>query len=535
MKSLRILHVEDDPSDVALVQRSLTKAEIPYTIMHVDSRETFVQALEKEAFDLIISDFQLPSFDGWSALEIVRAKWPEVPFILVSGTLGEDQAVDSLKRGATDYVLKDRLSRLAEAVRRAIKEVRERADRGRLEAQFIEAQKMEVVGQLAGGVAHDFNNILAVIMGYSDLLMAKLEENSALQKDAQTIRHAAERAAGLTRQLLVFSRKQTIQAVVLDLNAVVVDMEKMLGRLIDANVELAFYLGRNIGRIKADSGYVGQVLMNLVVNARDAMPNGGKITVETADVTVSQTEARAHPGASSGDFVMLSVGDTGTGMTDEVKAHMFEAFFTTKPKGKGTGLGLATCQTIVQQCGGHIAVSSELGRGTTFRVYFPRVQEAVKSSETTFKKKPMARGTETLLVVEDEPAVRQLACRVLEAQGYHVISATNGQDGLHAAREHKGVPIKLVITDVIMPEMGGKVMAEWLKSSFPDLKILYTSGYTDDALSDHGVLEQGVSFLPKPYNPASLARSVRELLDSSGPPAHDDQDGTQSANSPIAG
>jgi CheY-like chemotaxis protein len=339
-----------------------------------------------------------------------------------------------------------------------------------------------------------------------------LAGQSALQKDAQTIRHAGERAAGLTRQLLVFSRKQTIQSVVLDLNAVVKDMEKMLGRLIDENVELVFNLGEHLGRIKADSGYVGQVLMNLVVNARDAMPNGGKITVETADVTLDDAQARAHPGAAFGNFVMLSVADTGTGMTEEVKARMFEAFFTTKPKGKGTGLGLATCQTIMQQCGGHIAVASELGRGTTFRVYFPRVHEDIKTAETTFRKKPMARGTETLLVVEDEPAVRQLACRVLETQGYHVIAATNGQDGLHAARQHKGAPIKLVITDVIMPEMGGKVMAEWLKSSYPDLKILFTSGYTDDALADHGVLEQGVAFLPKPYNPASLARSIPELL-----------------------
>ena len=210
---------------------------------------------------------------------------------------------------------------------------------------------------------------------------------------------------------------------------------------------------------------------------------------------------------------MLSVSDTGTGMTDEVKAHLFEAFFTTKPKGKGTGLGLATCQTIVKQCGGYIAVSSQFGKGATFRVYFPQVQEAIRESDTTFKKKPMPRGTETLLVVEDEPAVRHLACQVLRAQGYEVLSATNGQDGLHVARQHKGAAISLVITDVIMPLMGGKVMAEWLKATFPDLKVLFTSGYTDDAISQHGVLDQGVAFLPKPYTPATLARTVREMLD----------------------
>lgn len=514
MKSpLHILHLEDDANDVALVRRSLEEANIACATTSVDNQAAFVAALEGGGFDLIISDFRLPGFDGWTALDIAHGRWPALPFILLSGTLGEEQAVDSLKKGATDYVIKDRLARLAPAVRRAMHEVEERAERQRLEAQFIEAQKMEVIGQLAGGVAHDFNNILAVIMGYSDLLIVKLRPDSPLQKDAQTIRHAAERAAGLTRQLLVFSRKQTVQPVVLDLNVVVTDMEKMLARLIDENVELSFALEPQIGRLKADSGYVGQVLMNLVVNARDAMPNGGKITVETGNVALDEAYTRAHPGAIPGDYVMLSVGDTGTGMTEEVKAHLFEAFFTTKPKGKGTGLGLATCQTIVQQCGGYIAVASELGQGATFRVYFPRVQQAITSTDTTFKKRPMPRGTETLLLVEDEPAVRHLACDVLRGQGYEVLSANNGQDGLHVARGHKGSPISLVVTDVIMPQMGGKVMAEWLKSSYPRLKILFTSGYTDDAIARHGVLDQGVAFLPKPYTPATLAHTVRELLD----------------------
>jgi signal transduction histidine kinase len=466
-------------------------------------------------------------------LEIARAKSPAVPFILVSGTLGEEQAIESLKKGATDYVLKDGLSRLAPAVRRAMQEVQDRAEHERLAAQFVEAQKMEVIGQLASGVAHDFNNILAVIMGYSDLMMEKLGPDSPLRKDAQTIRLAAERAAGLTRQLLVFSRRQTVQPVVLDINEVVGDMQKMLRRLIDENVELTFALGIETGRVKADSGYVGQVLMNLVVNARDAMENGGKITVRTDNVTLDHESARAHPGAAPGDYVMLGVTDTGTGMTDEVKARLFEAFFTTKPKGKGTGLGLATCQNIVQQCGGHIAVSSQLGKGTTFRVYFPRVEEAVKPSDTAFRKRPLPRGTETLLVVEDDPAVRELACEVLRAQGYEVLAAINGQDGLNMARAHKGAPIRLVITDVIMPQMGGKVMAEWLKSSYPDLKILFTSGYTDDTIGHHGVMDPGVAFLPKPYTPATLARAARNLLDNGPQPGPEAEKGSPNA-SPTA-
>jgi CheY-like chemotaxis protein len=372
---------------------------------------------------------------------------------------------------------------------------------------------MEVIGQLAGGVAHDFNNILGVIMGYSELIMSELGPDSPLRNFTEEIQHAAERATGLTRQLLVFSRKQTVQPVVLDLNEVVKDLDKMLRRLIDENIEMTIVPGKPIGRIKADPGYVGQVLMNLVVNARDAMPNGGKLTVATNNVTLDESYTRAHAGTMPGDYVMLSVSDTGTGMTDEVKAHLFEAFFTTKPKGKGTGLGLATCQTIVQQSGGHIGVYSEMGKGTTFKVYLPRVEQPLDVAARSIQTGPLPRGTETLLVVEDEPSVRHLARGVLKAQGYKVLSASNGQDALRVAREHKGSPIRLVVTDIVMPLMGGKVMAEWLKTAYPDLKFLFTSGYTDEAIARHGVLEPGVAFLPKPYTPATLARKVREMLD----------------------
>jgi two-component system cell cycle sensor histidine kinase/response regulator CckA len=649
MKSpLHILHLEDDPNDAALVQSTLEAGGITCAATCVQNRADFVAALEHGGIDLILSDFSLPAFDGFSAAELVRSKWPDIPLILVSGTLGEEQAVDSLKGGATDYVLKGHLSRLVPAVRRAMQEVEEhdkhqRAEkmiqserdfseaslnslpgifflydqagkflrwnrnfervsgyvteeiarmrpfdffvgderdyiakkieevftegatnaeahftakdgtrtsyyftghkiqtegktcligigidisgREKLEAQFIEAQKTEVIGQLACGVAHDFNNILGVIMGYSDMIASELGPDSPLRKHTGEIRHATERAAGLTRQLLIFSRKQTVQPVVLDLNDAVKDLNKMLRRLIDENIEMTIVPGKQIGRVKADPGYVGQVLMNLVVNARDAMPSGGKITIATNNVTLDENAARTHTGAipglpaeasaKAGDYVMLSVSDTGIGMTDEVKAHLFEAFFTTKPKGKGTGLGLATCQTIVQQSGGHIGVYSEVGKGTTFKIYFPRVEQPMDKSTKPGETSPLPRGTETLLFVEDEPAVRHLATRVLEAQGYNVLRANNGQDALHVAREHKGSPIRLVVTDVVMPLMGGKVMAEWLKTTYPDLKILFTSGYTDDAIAQHGVFDAGVEFLPKPYTPASLSCKVREMLDKS--------------------
>jgi two-component system, cell cycle sensor histidine kinase and response regulator CckA len=383
----------------------------------------------------------------------------------------------------------------------------------RLEAQLIEAQKMEIIGQLTGGVAHDFNNVLGVILGYSELIMQELGANHSLHKPLAAMRRAAERGASLTRQLLIFSRKEVVQFTVLDLNEVLENMESMLRQLIDDNIELTVTRGVLTGHFNADVGYVGQILMNLVVNARDAMPGGGKLVIATSEMTLDGAYAAAHPGATCGDYVMLSVSDTGMGMTKEVKAHIFEPFFTTKPKGEGTGLGLATCQTIVQKCGGHIGVDSEVGKGATFKIYFPRVTQPPVATARPFPPGPLPRGTETILVVEDDPDVRHLVCGVLRSQGYTVVAATNGEEGLRAVLNNKGPAIRLVISDVIMPQMGGQVMAEWLKTKNPELKVLFTSGYTDDAIAHHGVLDPRIAFLSKPYSIATLARKVRELLD----------------------
>jgi signal transduction histidine kinase len=382
-----------------LIRSTLESAGIDCTIVSVQNRADFVAALESGGIDLILSDYSLPTFDGLSAIKIAQARWPGLPVILVSGTLGEELAIDSLKNGATDYVLKERLSRLAPAVRRAMLEVEARAGREQLESQFIEAQKMEVIGHLASGVAHDFNNILAVIMGYTNLVLVDLAPDSPLREYAGEILHATDLAAGLTRQLLVFSRRQTILPIVLDLGEAVLGMEKMLRRLISKNIELTMARGKPPGLIKADPGYIGQVLMNLVVNARDAMPNGGRLTIATGNFLLTKDQVRDHPGATPGEYVVLSISDTGTGMTDEVKAHIFEAFFTTKSAGKGTGLGLATCQTIIQQCCGHIVVESETGKGTSFKVYFPRVEQALEAVADASLTGPLPCGTETLLVV----------------------------------------------------------------------------------------------------------------------------------------
>ena len=357
---IKILIVEDNPNDTELVVRELYRAGFDPHWLRVETEADYLANLNS-GLDLILSDYVMPEFSGPRALELLKQSGLEIPFIIVSGTIGEETAVATMQMGATDYLLKDRITRLGSAVRRAMKEIEERIEHKRLEQQFIEAQKMEVIGQLAVGVAHDFNNILSIIIGYSDLVRPEIRHDGPAQNYVEEIRHAAERAVALTRQLLIFSRKQTVQPTVLDLNEVVKDMDKMLLRLIDENIELTIVPGNKIGRIKADSGQIGQVLMNLVVNARDAMPNGGKLIIETHNATLDEHYASTHKDVISGDYVMLAVSDTGDGMTDEVKAHLFEAFFTTKPMGKGTGLGLATCQTIVKQCGGHIGLYSELG------------------------------------------------------------------------------------------------------------------------------------------------------------------------------
>jgi two-component system cell cycle sensor histidine kinase/response regulator CckA len=519
-KRIQILIVEDNPSDAELLVRELRRSGFDFDWERVDTEAEYLAKLNS-GLDLILSDYVMPDFSGLRALQLLKQQPAlDIPFIIVSGTIGEETAVLAMQMGAADYLLKDRITRLGPAVRKALHEIEEHTERKRLEAQFIEAQKMEVVGQLAGGVAHDFNNVLAVIMGYSDLIVQDLGPSHPLQKYIEEVRHAAKRAAGLTQQLLIFSRKQKVQVVALDLNEVVQGMERMLRQLINENVEMTMTCGENIGQIRADSGYVWQVLMNLVVNARDAMADGGKLSIKTSTVNLDAGYAETRTDVTPGDYVMLSVSDTGTGMTEEVKARLFEAFFTTKPKGKGTGLGLVTCQTIVRQCGGHIDLESEVGKGTTFKVYFPRIDHTAPVAKISLTKSgPLRRGTETVLVVEDEPSLRHLAQGVLKAQGYEVLTAPNGQDALRVAREHKGGPICLVVTDVIMPRMGGKVMAEWLKITYPEIKVLFTSGYTEDAIAHHGVLDVGIEFLPKPYSPSSLARKVRELLDAPSPQA----------------
>jgi len=387
-----------------------------------------------------------------------------------------------------------------------------------LENQFRQAQRLEAVGRLAGGVAHDFNNILTAITGYSDMLLEELHEHDHKRQDVEEIRTAAARATSLTRQLLAFSRKQVLQARVLDLNALVGTLERMLQRLIGEDVELATALARDLGPVRADPGQLEQIIMNLAVNARDAMPSGGRLTIETANVELDDDYAQQHADAAPGSYVLLAVSDTGTGMDAETRSHLFEPFFTTKEQGKGTGLGLATVYGIVKQSGGHILVYSEPGRGTTFKIYLPRVPEPVEAPPLAQAEQPAEGGRETVLLAEDDPAVREIASVVLSRRGYRVLRAPDGQTALEMARAHAG-DIQILVTDIIMPGMTGRDLAEALAAERAGVRVLYMSGYTDDAVVRHGVLEEGLPYLQKPFTPEDLAHKVRDVLDQAPPAA----------------
>ncbi|HBB96464.1 MAG TPA: hypothetical protein DC054_13840 [Blastocatellia bacterium] len=397
---------------------------------------------------------------------------------------------------------------------------RDVTERKQLEDQLRQSQKLEGIGQLAGGVAHDFNNLLTAINGYTSLALQRLDEHNSVRPYLEEVKKAGDRAANLTRQLLAFGRKQILQPIPLDLNSIVSDMNKMLRRLIGEDINLAAKLATDLRRIKADPGQIEQVLMNLVVNARDAMPQGGKLTIETTNVELDLEYTSTHVGVNPGAYVVLAVSDTGTGMSEQVRKQIFEPFFTTKEKGKGTGLGLSTVYGVVKQSEGNIWVYSEPNHGTTFRVYLPALASTSISSEAKAAESPIPRGSETVLLVEDEEVVRGLARQILEDAGYHVLVAQQGEEAVRLCNEHTS-EIHLLLTDVVMPGAGGKVVAERLSALRPGIKVLFMSGYTDEAIVHHGVLDSNVKFIQKPFSPLGLSKKVREVLDSNG---HTDRD-----------
>jgi signal transduction histidine kinase len=406
-----------------------------------------------------------------------------------------------------------RIHREGSSLQKILLAIEDVTEHKRLEAQFLQSQKMETVGRLAGGVAHEFNNLLTTIITNAELGTMRLRPDDDLSNNLQQILQTAERGASLTSQLLAFSRRQIVEPKVTDLNEALLNMVKMLRRIIGEDIELVTLPGEDLGRVKVDPGQIGQIIVNLVLNSRDAMTRGGKLTIETASVTLDEGYVTQHVDVTPGEYVILTVTDTGVGMTEEVKAHLFEPFFTTKKVGKGTGLGLATCYGIVKQNGGHIRVESEPGKGTTSSIYFPRVKEEAEALPKRDESGPMPLGKETILLAEDEPSVRNVTAAMLRDLGYTVLEAANGEEALQVAREHAGKEIPLLLTDVVMPQMSGKTLADQLRGERPNMRVLFISGYTDESITSHGPPDPSTAFLEKPFLSRVLASEVRELLD----------------------
>jgi signal transduction histidine kinase len=514
MNRRRLLVVEEDPGDVQKLSEMLREgSDQPSELVHMTSIAEAERYLAKRPVDVILLDLGMRDSMGLDAVRRAHAAAPDVPLVVLSGLDDESLTAQALQEGANDYLIKGQIDTrgLLRAVRHAIE--RKILDDGRraAESQLLQGQKLESLGRLAGGIAHDFNNMLFAIRGYAELLTQDLAsgDGEALDPDrllpsVNAISAAAERATVLTGQLLAFSRQQIVTPKVLDINAAIGTVEPMLTQLTGENMRLAMKLDPGVGNIRADAGQIGQIIVNLVVNARDAMPDGGTVTIETGNVAFEESDPLEQFDVKPGPFVLLAVSDTGAGMDRETRDHIFEPFYTTKDVGKGTGLGLATTYGIVHQAGGHIWVYSEPGHGSAFKLYFPRVDAA--ADEPRMRPVPTAVGVGRVLVVEDEPAVRDMTTQLLERAGFDVLAVADGVEALAIARLAQ--PIEVLVTDVVMPHLSGIELAEQMMDRYPLLGVVLLSGYTAETLDIDRVTARGATFVPKPVTSSQLLETV---------------------------
>ena len=510
---MHVLLIEDNEDDACLIREMLLEnqgGDIQLEWVDSLSKGLTQLALAKKA--LVLLDLSLPDSHGLETLETIQRCAQDVPIVVLTGLDNERMANHALRRGAQDYLVKGRMDSylLVRAVRYAVERKQAERNLRESEAKLRQSQKMEGIGQLAGGIAHDFNNLLTVINGYSDMLLGEVGfDQPFVRNGLDQIKESGYRAASLTRQLLAFTRQQVSEPKVLDLNESVSHMAMLLRRLIGEDIALVLCPHPALGRVKIDPGHVEQIIMNLAINARDAMPGGGQLTIETKNLELDPNDAHQASSIEPGAYVMLNVSDTGSGMDADTQTRIFEPFFTTKGS-KGTGLGLATVYGIVKQNGGSIDVSSKLGKGTTFNIYLPRTEEAAERLESLSAPNAALGGSETILLVEDEEMVRALAQTILERNGYTVLATKHVNDAMTLAQQRTG-DIHLLLTDTIMPGMNGPELAQQILAVRPAIKVLYMSGYTDKAFTTF-TWEPGSAFLQKPFTPQTLGHKVREIL-----------------------
>jgi two-component system, cell cycle sensor histidine kinase and response regulator CckA len=508
-KSLRVLIVEDSVDDVDLILRELQRSGYQVDHERVDTREGLLNSIERRHWDLIICDYSMPHFSGADALKLIRERKIDTPFIYLSGTLGEETAIDALKQGAQDYLMKGNLRRLVPAIERELREAQQSRERALLEKQVQQLERFEAIGRLAGGVAHDFTNVISSIFGWAQLGEEEAPAGSRLRERFQRIEAEAKRAADITQKLLAFGRKQVLQPITLNLNRAILEIRDFLAPGLGSAIQLRLVLAPDLQTIRADPTQIGQVIMNLCLNAKDAIEKSGTVVIETRNVLVDSTDRLSDCAVRAGRYVLLSVSDNGVGMDAGTQERIFEPFFTTKEIGKGTGLGLSTVYGIVRQHDGLINVHSEIGKGATFEIYFPSLPGVPEDRPAPAQEKPV-QGTETILLVDDEDSLREVSQEVLTRLGYKVLTAENGEQATRMFGDH-AAEIQLVLLDLVMPGMGGLEALLAIKKLKPVPVILMT-GHLTEALSANSI-PRDLPLLQKPYSPKTLAQIVRNTLD----------------------